>query len=70
MSSPRDMCRLIVIVAAISIISCEAAESACGNFEFPTLTDQQIFNQFEGAVLKIEAHEVGTGFLIDSKVMY
>jgi S1-C subfamily serine protease len=58
-------------VIAATIIFSTAGQSAgapCGiNVEFPRVTDEQIFSQFEGAILRIQSEGVGTGFLIDAK---
>ena len=65
-----------VVIAAILIFLTggQSAGAPCGlNVEFPRVTDEQIFSQFEGAILRIQSKtvqsttKVGSGFLIDAK---
>lgn len=62
---------ILVSAILVSIAGQNAEASSCGNFEFSHLTNEQIYSQFEGAILRIEAGtQVGTGFLINSKQGY
>src|SRR5215467_2354796 len=64
----RTILQAGIVLLALSGVGTAAT---CGNFEFARLSDEQIFSQFEGAVLRISAGgSVGTGFLIDARQGY
>jgi hypothetical protein len=64
----RYFATLCICLSVTIVNSASMAATYCGNFEFSPMSDLNIYDQFERAVLRLKVrNQVGTGFLIDSQ---